>query len=114
MFSRVEQVVVACEKELAGRPVEIIRVGVTLSELGEPGVRQLDMFLADDDQRQQAEVLTNTVDRLNAKFGKRVVTFGHWSPPPGDMRAARLLSTESQARRISGELATRYVVKGFR
>ncbi len=78
------------KKELAGRPVEIIRVGVTLSELGEPGVRQLDMFLADDDQRQQAEVLTNTVDRLNAKFGKRVVTFGHWSPPPGGYAGGKI------------------------
>jgi len=62
---------------------EIIRVGVTLAELSPANERQLDMFLHDDEERQKCERITNTIDRLNQKFGKRVVTVGAWTPPPG-------------------------------
>src|ERR1019366_5272594 len=65
------------------RNAKIIRVGVFLSDLTASNQRQLDMFLDDDTDRQRCELLTNTIDRLNHKFGKRVVTIGPWTPPPG-------------------------------
>jgi DNA polymerase-4 len=65
------------------RRTEIVRVGVTLSELSPSNRRQLDLLLNDDKERQKCELLTNMIDRLNQKFGKRVVTIGPWTPPPG-------------------------------
>jgi DNA polymerase-4 len=62
---------------------EIIRVGVTLADLSPANERQLDMFVNDDNSRIKCEAITNTIDRLNSKFGKRVVTVGAWTPPPG-------------------------------
>jgi len=62
---------------------EIVRVGVTLLELTPANERQLDLFLNDDVKRQKCELITNTIDRLNRKFGKRVLTIGAWTPPPG-------------------------------
>lgn len=72
------------------RAAEIIRVNVTLGELTPAGERQLDMFLNDDRQRQKCEILTNTIDRLNRKFGQRVVTIGAWTPPPGDYLGGKI------------------------
>ena len=70
--------------------VEIIRVGVTLCDLSPANARQLDMFLNDDRQRQKCEVLTNTIDLLNRKFGKRVLTLGPWTPPPGGYAGGKI------------------------
>lgn len=61
----------------------IIRVGVTLLDLTPASARQLDLFADDDSERQKYEALANTMDFLNRKFGKRVVTVGEWTPPPG-------------------------------
>ena len=60
---------------------EIIRVGVTLDKLTPAEGRQLDFLLNDDAERQRWEAITDTIDRLNAQFGKRVVTIGPWNPP---------------------------------
>jgi DNA polymerase-4 len=68
--------------EIPKRP-EIIRVGVTLLDLSPANARQLDLLIDDDGERQKCELITNTIDRLNRKFGKRVVTLGAWTPPPG-------------------------------
>ena len=76
-------------KEIPKR-VEIIRVGVTLSELTRADARQLDMLLDDDGERQKCELITNTIDGLNRKFGKRVVTLGAWTPPPGGHAGAKI------------------------
>jgi DNA polymerase-4 len=65
------------------RHTEVVRVGVTLAELSPANRRQLDLLLNDDGERQKCELLTNTIDGLNRKFGKRVVTVGPWTPPPG-------------------------------
>ncbi len=62
---------------------EIVRVGVTLGDLSPANARQLDLFLNDDRQRQRCEALTHVIDRLNRKFGKRVLTLGPWMLPPG-------------------------------
>lgn len=72
------------------RNARIIRVGVFLSDLSRASHRQLDMLLEDDQDRQKCEVLTNTIDRLNQKFGKRVVTVGPWTPPPGGYAGGKI------------------------
>lgn len=69
---------------------EIIRVGVTLSDLSPANARQLDLLTNDDGKRQRCEVLTNTMDLLNRKFGKRVVTLGEWTPPPGGYAGGKI------------------------
>ena len=72
------------------RRAEIVRVGVTLSSLTRATERQLDMLLDDNKDRQRCELLTNTIDRLNQKFGKRVVTVGPWTPPPGGYAGGKI------------------------
>ena len=69
-------------KELPTR-YEIKSVGVTLLDLTPATGRQLDILLNDDNERQRWEMLTSTIDGLNRKFGKRVVSVGPWTPPPG-------------------------------
>ena len=76
-------------REIARRS-EIVRVGVTLSDLTPASERQLDIFLNDDKERRRSEILTNAIDRLNQKFGKRVVTFGPWTPPPGGYAGGKI------------------------
>lgn len=60
---------------------DVIQVGVTLADLSPATARQLDLLLNDDKERRKCEVLTNTIDRLNRKYAKRVVSVGPWSPP---------------------------------
>jgi DNA polymerase-4 len=69
---------------------EIIRIGVNLSDLSSANERQLDLFLNDDSTRRKQEILTRTVDGLNKKFGKRVVTLGPWTPPPGGYAGGKI------------------------
>ncbi len=77
------------KREIA-RTAEIVRVGVTLAHLTPASARQLDIFLNDDKERQRCEIITNTIDRLNQKFGKRVVTIGPWTPPPGGYAGGKI------------------------
>ena len=63
---------------------------MTLAELSPANARQLDLLLNDDNTRRKCELLTNTVDWLNRKFGKRVVTFGPWTPPPGGYAGGKI------------------------
>lgn len=72
------------------RGAVIVRVGVTLSKLTPASERQFDLFLNDDKERQRCELITNTIDRLNHKFGKRVVTLGPWTPPPGGYAGGKI------------------------
>ena len=72
------------------RRAEVVRVGVTLSDLTLATERQLDIFLNDDKERRRCEIITNTIDRLNHKFGKRVVTIGPWTPPPGGYAGGKI------------------------
>ena len=48
------------------------------------------MFLNDDRERQKCETLTGAIDLLNRKFGKRVVTLGPWTPPPGGYAGGKI------------------------
>lgn len=76
-------------KEIPPRP-KIVRVGVTLSKLSAAHARQLDLLQNDDKERQRCEALTNAIDHLNRKFGKRVVTLGPWTPPPGGYAGGKI------------------------
>jgi len=77
------------EKTLPRR-VRMLAVGTTLDDLTPASARQLDLLLNDDPVRQKCEVLTNTVDGLNRKFGKRVVTLGPWMTPPGGYAGGKI------------------------
>lgn len=54
-------------------------VSTALGGLSSATMRQGDLLLDDDRERRRSEHITNTIDGLNAKFGKRVVTVGPWS-----------------------------------
>lgn len=73
--------------------IKIMRVGVTLMDLTPASERQLDLLLNDDLDRQRWEKLTETMDGLNAKFGKRVITLGDWRPPPGGFAGGKIAFT---------------------
>jgi len=77
------------KREIKHRAV-IVRVGVTLLKLTPASERQFDLFFNDDKKRQRCELITNTIDRLNKKFGKRVVTVGPWTPPPGGYAGGKI------------------------
>ena len=77
--------------EICVRPnVEIIRVGVTLGNLSIVSQRQLDFLYSDDGERKKSERLTNVIDSLNHKFGKRVINFGPWSSQPGSYAGGKI------------------------
>lgn len=63
-------------------------VGAFLGDLSAAATRQGDLLLDDYSARQRAETITDTIDGLNAKFGKRVVTIGHW--PKLDMAGGKI------------------------
>lgn len=56
-----------------------LQVHVMLGDLTLSTGRQLDMFCDDDADCQRWEKITVTIDALNSKFGKRVVTLGPWA-----------------------------------
>ena len=71
----------------------VMRVGVALMDLTPADHRQLDFLLDDDRERWRWERLTNTMDGLNAKFGKRVIHLGDWRPPPGGFAGGKIAFT---------------------
>ncbi len=71
----------------------VLRVGVTLLDLASSSTRQLDLLMDDDRECQRWETITHTMDRLNSKFGKRVVTLGEWTPPPGGFAGGKIAFT---------------------
>ncbi|MEQ3745881.1 MAG: type VI secretion protein ImpB [Henriciella sp.] len=73
--------------------VKMMRVGITLSNITAAHERQLDWLLDDDTERQRWEQVTRTMDYLNSKFGKRVVTIGAWTPPPGGFTGGKIAFT---------------------
>lgn len=73
------------DRTVAGIPprTNIMRIGVTLGELTPASERQLDFLLADDPERKKWEAIGSAADRLNAKYGRTVVSIGPWEPPAG-------------------------------
>lgn len=79
-------------REISPR-TKIFRVGVTLSDLTLAKHRQLDLLTDDDPECQRWEAVTDTIDRLNSKFGKRVVSVGPWQAPPGEFTGGKIAFT---------------------
>lgn len=75
------------------RGARIMRVGVTLLDLARANERQMDWLQDDECERQRWERLSGVMDRLNHKFGKRVVTLGNWTPPPGGFAGGKIAFT---------------------
>jgi hypothetical protein len=80
-------------KAQISKRASIIRVGVTLLNITPSEHRQLDLMMDDDKDCQRWEAITDTIDGLNAKFGKRVVTMGPWSAPPGGFTGGKIAFT---------------------
>ncbi len=76
-------------KQLPKR-TRLMMLSVTLGDLSPANERQLDLLLNDDPQRKKCETITNTIDSLNQKFGKRVVTVGPWVTPPGGYAGGKI------------------------
>ena len=76
---------------------EIVRLGVALFDLTPDTARQLDLLLRDDETRQKWERTTRAIDVLNRKFGKRVVSIGPWTPPPGGYAGGKIAYTRIPA-----------------
>jgi DNA polymerase-4 len=72
------------------RHTKLMMVAVTLGDLTPASERQLDLLMNDDPERKKAETITNTIDNLNRKFGKRVVTIGPWVTPPGGYTGGKI------------------------
>ena len=71
----------------------IIRCGVMLGNLTPLGVRQLSLFEGDDSERQKWERVQGVMDALNFTHGRRVVTLGAWTPPPGGYAGGKIAYT---------------------
>ena len=64
-----------------------------LSDLTPLGVRQLSLFEHDDTARQKWERVQGIMDELNFSHGRRVVTLGAWTPPPGGYAGGKIAFT---------------------
>jgi DNA polymerase-4 len=71
----------------------IVRCGVVLGDLTPLGVRQIDLFERDDTTRKKWERVTAVMDSLNLSHGRRVVTLGTWTPPPGGYAGGKIAYT---------------------
>ena len=81
----------ACQRLPPG--IEIIRLGITLLDLSPATSRQLDIFVNDDATRKKWERITLTIDQLNAKYGRTVVSLGPWNPPSGSYAGGKISYT---------------------
>ena len=61
----------------------LYRVGVTLTDITLASARQIDFLLDDDGERRKWEAVTSTIDTLNYRYAKTVVSVGPWNPPKG-------------------------------
>jgi DNA polymerase-4 len=70
----------------------IVQLGVTLGDLTSANVRQLDFF-TDDRARRRWEAITGSIDGLNRKHGRTLVSLGPWVPPPGGYAGGKISYT---------------------
>lgn len=66
-----------------GKRATIFRVGVTLTDITPQGERQMDLLLDDDKERSKWEAITDAMDAINSRFGRKVLSQGPWNPPAG-------------------------------
>lgn len=62
---------------------KIVRIGFTLGDVSIGGQRQLDMLLNDDNERRKWERINRSIDHLNQKYSKSLVTLGEYKLPAG-------------------------------
>ncbi len=62
---------------------KIFRVGVTLTDITLASARQMDFLLDDEGERRKWEAITATMDTLNYRYARTVVSLGPWNPPAG-------------------------------
>ncbi len=70
-----------------------IRCGVTLGLLVPASARQLELFREDVPERRKWEKLTEAMDALNYRNGRRVISLGVWTPPPGGFAGGKIAFT---------------------
>ncbi|HLL26911.1 MAG TPA: type VI secretion protein ImpB [Xanthobacteraceae bacterium] len=75
------------------RRSRVFCVSVTLVDITRADERQLDMLLNDDKERRKAEAITDAIDKLNAKYGRTLVSFGSWIAPPGGYAGGKISYT---------------------
>lgn len=71
----------------------IMRCGVTLGNLTRGDGRQLELFRQDNQNRRKWERVTAAMDSLNYSHGRRVVSIGPWTPPPGGYAGGKISFT---------------------
>ncbi|WP_246715376.1 Y-family DNA polymerase [Aestuariivirga litoralis] len=59
----------------------VYRVGVTLTDITPASARQMDMLLDDEEERRKWEAITSSMDTINYRYAKTVVSLGPWNPP---------------------------------
>ena len=72
---------------------KIVRIGFTLGDISQAGQRQLDMLLNDDTERRKWERINQSIDHLNSKYSKSLVTLGTWKPPAGSNLGGKISYT---------------------
>ena len=75
------------------RSERIMRVGVTLLDLTRSDARQLDLLNNDEPAQRRCERITHAVDAINRKYGRTLVSFGPWTPPPGGYAGGKISFT---------------------
>ncbi len=70
----------------------IVRLGVTLLDLCR-AERQLSLFGDDDTQRQRWEKISDTLDALNTRYHRTLVSIGPLRPPPRQYAGAKIAYT---------------------
>ncbi|HXF89963.1 MAG TPA: type VI secretion protein ImpB [Xanthobacteraceae bacterium] len=75
------------------RSTVVQQVSVALGDLSPADERQLDILLMDDHARQDAEKITEAIDRLNTRYGRTVVSVGPWRPPAGGYAGGKIAYT---------------------
>jgi DNA polymerase-4 len=62
---------------------KIVRIGFTLGDVTRTGTRQLDFLINDDIERRKWERINHSIDHLNSKYSKSLVTLGEYKLPAG-------------------------------
>ncbi len=70
--------------------IRIKRLHVALFDLSPAQMRQHDLFLRDDSTRAKWKTISDTIDRINARSAKTLVSIGPWTPPPGGYAGGKI------------------------
>lgn len=68
----------------------LIQVHVALYGLTPVGSKQFDFFVKDDVVSQKWHKLSDTMDRINSRYAKSLITMGKWQQPPGGYAGGKI------------------------